>query len=453
MKNSLGVAAGSLAIAQSKKTLASSHNSRPNVVIITCHDIGQHLHCYGVDAVSSPNLDHLAEQGIRFSNLFSTSAVCSPGRGSLHTGRYPQSNGLMGLTHSPWWWRLNDDERHTAQILRDAGYDTHLIGLNHIHPDHKRLGYNHRHSPKNDAHETVRASKELFEKTKNQDSPFFAKIGFFEVHRPFVNGKWTENGVFVPLYLQETETIKSDLADLQGTIRFFDQRVGEILDALDASGQADNTLVIYTAEHGIPYPGAKWSARKNGLEIPLMIRWPGTALEGGKVYDDLMSIVDILPTLLNYLEIDIPENIQGVSFKDRIEGKTNEPLRQYAYGQYTPDMKRDNLSRCIVTNQYHLIRYFDQGRTVDYPVDVDPVKFAAHQERCKTRGTRPFYQLYDIQKDPYELNDLGQKEEYSKIAEELSDQLLAWMREVNDPLLQGPLRTPYYERAMKDFLG
>ena len=88
---------------------------RPNVLMISCHDIGQHLGCYGVESVQTGNLDKLASRGVRFANFYSTSAVCSPGRGSLHTGRYPQSNGLLGLTHAPWWWKLNGTERRSVQ--------------------------------------------------------------------------------------------------------------------------------------------------------------------------------------------------------------------------------------------------------------------------------------------------------------------------------------------------
>ena len=228
---------------------------RPNILMITCHDIGQHLGCYGVRSVQTDNLDRLAARGIRFSHFYSTSAVCSPGRGSLHTGRYPQSNGLMGLTHAPWWWKLNENERHTAAILRDAGYETHLIGFNHIDGDTDRLGYEHTASEQRRASETVEAARQLIQEAHLADRPFFAKVGFTEVHRPFVHGTDTEKGVFVPPYLQSTEQVRSDLAALQATIRYFDQRVGEILDTLYTSRIAKNTLVIMTADHGIPIQG------------------------------------------------------------------------------------------------------------------------------------------------------------------------------------------------------
>ena len=94
-----------------------------------------------------------------------------------------------------------------------------------------------------------------------------------------------------------------------------------------------------------------------------------------------------------------------------------------------------------------------RSRAVDSPVDVHPQTFADHDQRCKTKGTRPFAQLFDIRSDPYELNDIGSKEEYAPVVAALSAKLLDWMKQVNDPLLEGPLRTPYYEKAMADLLG
>jgi len=358
----------------------------------------------------------------------------------------------MGLTHGPWWWKLNEQERHTAAILKDVGYETHLIGFNHIDSDTRRLGYEKTASGRCTASESVQAARRLIQNAHLSDRPFFAKVGFTEVHRSFNHGTDTQKGVFVPAYLQNTEQVRIDLAAFQATIKYFDRRVGEILDALYASRIANNTLVIMTSDHGIPYPGAKWSIRKAGIQVPLILYQPGTIFAGGKVFAELMSNVDVLPTLLDYLGVDIPPTIQGVSFKALIEGATSGP-RKEVFAQYTPDMKRDNLSRCIVTERYHLIRYFDQGRTVDYPVDVHPQEFAAHRLRCKTRGTRPFVQLFDIIDDPYELNDIGSKKENAHIVKELSQRLLAWMKDVNDPLLKGPLRTPYYDKAINDFMA
>lgn len=424
---------------------------RPNILMITCHDIGQHLGCYGVDSVQTDNLDKLASKGVRFENFYSTSAVCSPGRCSLHTGRYPQSNGLMGLTHAPWWWKLNDGERHSAEILGDLGYETYLIGFNHI-GDAKRLGYENALSEHNRATESVEAARTLIQAAKTRKRPFYAKVGFTEVHRQFTHGSDTAKGVFVPPWLMDTKDMRDDLAAFQATIKYFDERVGEILDTLEASDVAENTVVIMTSDHGIPYPGAKWTVRKAGIETPFIVYQPGTVLAGGKVFKEIMSNVDVLPTILDFLEADIPENIQGHSFLSFINGKSNKPPRTQAFAQYSPEMKRDNLSRCVITDRYHLIRYFEAGREVDYPVDVHPQTFANHQQRCKTKGmaARPFAQMFDIKDDPYELNDIGSRKEYAAVVGELSESVLGWMKSVKDPLLEGPLKTPYYEQAMAD---
>ena len=214
-----------------------------NVLLITCHDIGRHLGCYGVDSVHTANIDALAAGGIRFQNYFSTDCVCSPSRGGFLTGRYPQSNGLMGLTHKPWGWSLNADERHLAAILRDAGYQTTLVGLQHVTSgDPRKLGYDNILSENRKAGETVRAAREFLFKTRRSGRPFYLEVGFFEVHRPFTVGEDTEKGVFIPKYLQETPEIRKDLAQFQGTIRFFDRCVGEILDALKQSQTAEKKL-------------------------------------------------------------------------------------------------------------------------------------------------------------------------------------------------------------------
>lgn len=429
-----------------------AQDQKPNIILIVTHDIGQHIGCYGIETVQTPHIDRLAEKGIRFANYYSTSSVCTPGRASMLTGRYPQSNGLMGLTHAPWWWRLNEGEIHLAEWLKNNGYETYLIGLQHVTQESvEKLGYQHRLSSKNNAEETASASVGLIKNRSSQDQPFFAKIGFFENHRPFDDWKDTSQGVFVPPYLANTRVIKSDLADFQGTICYFDRQVGKILNAFYESDIQDNTLVIFTSEHGIPYPGAKWSVRKAGIEIPLIMYQPNTIFSGGKKYLEIMSNVDLLPTLFDHLQLAIPDRFEGVSFYNYLNEKTQEEPRQMAFSQYTPDMKRDNISRSVITRQYHLIRYFDQGRTVVYPVDVNPVKFAAHQERAATKGTRPFYQLYDIQQDPYELNDLSKNTELQQVAADLSAELLEWMRKVDDPLLNGPFRSPYYNKALEDF--
>jgi N-sulfoglucosamine sulfohydrolase len=423
-------------------------NKPPNVFMIVVHDLGQHLGCYGVGTVRSPNIDTLAARGIRFINFYSTSPVCSPGRGSLHTGRYPQSNGVMGLTHAPWWWSLNEGEKHTAQIIGETGYRTILAGFNHL-GDPERLGYEEHLSRNNRAEETVSAVSRFFGQASKKDDPFFLKAGFIEVHRDFEYGSDSSRGIFVPPYLANTAVMRADLAEYQAEIHYFDSCVGRMLTALGESEVAENTLVVFTADHGIPYLGAKWSARRAGLTVPFICYMPHSVFSGGKVYTELMSNVDVLPTLLDFLGMEIPENVEGISFMGLISGTRMKAPREVVFGQYTPDMKRDNVSRTVISGKYQLIYYFSEGRSVRYPCNVDPKRVARHLERAETSGTRPFFQLYDIHSDPHELVDLGGQASYRDIVNELSRKLADWMRTVDDPLIHGAVPSPYYRKSIQ----
>lgn len=233
---SLGILAGITGISSfnSANAINPGTQSPPNIVIITVHDLGQHLGCYGIPTVQSPNLDNLARKGIMFKNFYSTSGVCSPGRGSLLTGRYPQSNGLMGLLHAPWWWKLNDNEKHIAELLKNKGYNTTLIGLTHV-GEPVRLGFERHLSSKNNAEETVLEASHIFKISGKKDKPFFLNIGFTEVHDPYNHGIDSVKGIFVPGYLMGTSEIRNELAKFQGDIKFMDECVGKILNAIDES--------------------------------------------------------------------------------------------------------------------------------------------------------------------------------------------------------------------------
>lgn len=453
-----GMIAGGLLLNKFDAQAAINLRERPNILMITTHDLGQHLGCYGVKEVSSPHIDRLAARGVRFANMFSTSAVCSPARGALHTGRYPQSNGLMGLTHAPWWWRFNEGETHAATILHQAGYETVLCGFQHVFlsGEQKKYGYQKTLTTKTDAEKTVELAANFLKERQQESKPFFLKVGFFEVHRKggsFLHREYDPSKpVHIPKYLADTPVMREDLGRYQEEIHYFDSCVGRILNALEVGACANNTIVIFTADHGIPYPGAKWSLRDPGIEVPLIMYWPNSCLSGGKVYEELISHVDVLPTLLDLIGIPKPGNLQGVSFADFLQGKTTRKPRREIYAQFTPAMFRDNESRCIRMERYKLIRYFQAGRCMKFPIDVDPVRFAQHTERAEGTGQpRPFVQLFDMVEDPHEMHDIADKKENAAIVKELSKKLYVWMEIVDDPILKGAVQTPYYRQSMETF--
>ena len=420
---------------------------RPNVIVITTHDTGRHFGCYGVETVHSPAIDALAEDGCLFSNYFTTSPVCSPSRGAMLTGQYPQTNGLIGLTHSPWHWAFNEGERHLSHILRDAGYHTALFGLQHEASDVSTLGFQAMHGQKGPggkratAPDVAAALADFLKGDAASKTPFYAQVGFFETHRPHDFGDVQPDdskGVYVPPYLIEDDVSRTQLALQQGAIRRADDAVKIIANALKESGLEDDTLLVYTVDHGIEFPRAKWFCYDPGIGVALIMRWPGGGIQGGKTCDHLLSNVDFLPTLLDLIGQPIPENVEGISFSEVFSHDDAPPTRDAVFSIF---QGRDN--RSIRTERYKLIRNFTPGRLLPVPVDMTNNPRAA--VKC------PVVQLYDLEKDPLEFVDVAEDPAYRDVRSELSERLWRWMEDVDDPTLKGPMPSPYYHEAMAEY--
>ncbi len=252
----------------------------PNIVLVHCHDLGKYLGCYD-SAVETPQVDALADSGVRFDRHFVTAPQCSPSRSSLMTGRHPHQNGMLGLAHGNW--ELHDEEQVLPELLREAGYETHLFGLQHITEYPNRLGYDESHSEEPltadappSVHESARARDVADEfaamlEDGDHDDPFFASVGFFEAHRVEENGDFGFEGErygapapeeVEPLeFLPDEPGIRSDIAEIHGMLDAIDDGVGTVTDALESAGLTKDTLVVFTTEHGLAMPRAKAVAR------------------------------------------------------------------------------------------------------------------------------------------------------------------------------------------------
>src|SRR5204863_6080790 len=191
-----------------------------NVLFITCHDLGQHLGCYGQSTVASPALDRLAADGVQFARSFCTAPQCSPSRASLHTGLYPHTAGVLGLAHPPYGWRLDSKVPHMAQILGAVGYSTTLVGMQHLidRGSARELGYDSV-LPVAPAYEEADATLAVLRDLAEASSPFYVEVGFEEPHRPYDFGGAqpdTSRGVAVPGYLPDIAEARQDLAAFQG---------------------------------------------------------------------------------------------------------------------------------------------------------------------------------------------------------------------------------------------
>lgn len=439
-------------------------HSLPNIVIITCHDLGRYLGCYGIPTVQTPNLDAFSEEAVQFTQAFCTAPQCSPSRSGIYTGRYPHSNGVLGLTHSYFAWDLHADEQHLGQVLAEQGYARILVGVHHESRggDPKavaaRCGMDEFIPP---AHgdKTADTAIDRLEKLSQGDKPFYLQVGFHEPHRTnsptesdymgfigdYIEAD-SERGVHVPPYLRDTPGTRTELAELQGAIRYMDTHVGRFLKRIDELGLRDNTVVIFTTDHGVAMPRAKCSLYDPGIEVTLMVRYPERGWVGGRKVETLTSNIDIFPTIMELLGVEPSERIQGQSFIQALDGGEYQP-REQIFAELTHHDYYDP-RRAIRTERYKLIANFSSAPAFMNPSQSWRTRSDPTVPARPPESYHPPIELYDLQNDPWEHHDLGQDPAYAEVRKELMARLQRWMVETNDPILQGAVTPPIQKLAL-----
>jgi N-sulfoglucosamine sulfohydrolase len=430
--------------------------AHPHIVFITCHDLGRYLGAYGVDTVHSPSFDRLAAEGQLFTRAFCISPGCSPSRAAMATGRYPHSNGVMGLTHPPFAWDLHDDETPIAVVLRNAGYSTHLFGFQHITTQLDRIGFDEFHGFDRLAgcHEpalgqNVAGRFDAFLRAASLDRPLYMELNLEEPHRPYDQGGAhpdDSQGVTVPAYLPQDDASRGEMAAVQGAIRQADAAFGRVLESIDTTGIAESTIVLFAADHGLAMPRAKCTLYDAGIEVTLMLRAPGLAPAAGRSIDALVSNVDLLPTLLDLAGVPTPARVQGRSFAPLLRSERFEP-RDEIFAEKTYHSYYDPM-RAIRTDRYKYIRNFETSFAVEVPGDVAQGSIYRRHVELYEGHEHPPVELYDLSVDPNELENLAGRAELSETERDLDDRLWHWMEETGDPLLAGPVPDPMYRRAM-----
>lgn len=433
---------------------------RPNILIITTHDTGRHLGCYGVPTIHTPNIDALAGEGVLFTNMFGTSPVCSPSRGSLMTGQYPQRHGMMGLAGGPKSSEMFDYSRHLSHVLRRNGYATQLFGYHHETADTTRLGFDgdnafevpEAHREKRDAIRVARQFERFVDAGLPGDKPFYAQIGFYETHTPFNWGGVEPDdskGTWIPPYAMDMDarkafrglsgvikdaenedSLRKHIAGFQGSARTADEAVGLILAALRRAGVERDTIVLYNTDHGVELPRAKWTLYDPGVSIAFVMRWPSGGVTGGRRCDWLLSNVDFVPTLVKMIGIKVEQALDGMSFAAAALGRSDAtpPARD---GVYT-EMHYGDV-RALRTEHFKLLRC---------------LKFGTRKTSAGYEGRYPF-ELFDLRSDPLELRDVSKEPAYAGTLAELTAMFWAKLEALNDPILRTPLTEPAPPAAKK----
>jgi arylsulfatase A-like enzyme len=383
----------------------------PNIVFLHSHDTGRHVQPYG-QQMPTPNIQRLAEEGVLFRHAFSAAPVCSPSRAALLTGE----PGMLGLAHRGF--RLADYGHHLVHVLRAGGYRTAMIGEQHVAPDPAEIGYD-----------------EILEGPlvptavrwlQTASAPFFLSVGFTETHRPWPD---VDGEAPVPAHLPDAPEIRRDMAGFRAAARALDDGVGRVLEAISD----EHTLVILTTDHGLPVPGAKATLTDRGLGVMLILRGPGFGV--GQVSDELVSQLDLFPTICELAGIARPGWVRGRSL-------LSEPESDAVFAELTFHAAYEP-QRAVRTKRYKYIRRFDNGHEGPVLANIDdsPSKTYLLQHGLAERALAA-EELYDLVFDPLEADNLAGDAAHAATLSELRDRLHAWMAETGDPLLDGPVEPP-----------
>lgn len=427
---------------------------RQNLLIVHWHDLGRYLGAYGHADVDSPRLDRLAAEGILFTRAHATAPLCSPSRGSLFTGRYPQSNGLVGLAHHGWEYRAG--VRTLPQILSESGWHTALFGMQHETSYPAKLGFDE-FDVSNSYCEYV-TERAIHWLSDAPQQPFLLTTGFFETHRPYPRDRYEPadaDTVEVPDYLPDTDTVRADLAEFYGSIAVADTKVGELLDTLAATGLDANTWVVFMTDHGPALPRAKSTLYDAGTGIALIIRPPRAAGIGARRYEELFSGVDLLPTLLDFLGVDIPSDIEGLSHAGNLDGAAADSVQVRAE-VYTTKTYHDSFDpiRAIRTKEYSYIENYVPRPLLDLPWDIadsPPGRILA----ASVRTPRPARELYDLCEDPTESTNLlggDPSDKAEAIADDFALLLNDWREKTHDVIPSDFAGTRISERFTQTYL-
>jgi len=422
--------------------------TRPNILWISFEDTNPYYGCYGDAVARTPNLDALAAGGCRWTRCFSTAGVCAPARSAVITGVYPISAGThhMRTTHTnpatpelptPYSAVVPHYVKCFSEYLRAAGY----YCTNNIKTDYQ-------FEPPVTAWDEL--SREAHWRNRPRaDQPFFS---VFNLDRTHESGMWPEKcpeiafdpaEMVLPPYFPDTPKVREAMARMYTNIEAMDARLGELLAELEADGLAENTIVFHWSDHG-PLPRGKRWPYDSGIRMPMIVRWPG-AVEPGTVREELVSTIDLGPTVLSAVGRPVPRHMQGQAFLGRggVEGAA--PEREYVYASRDRYDESYDMVRAVRDRRFKYMR--------NYRPDLPYLLWIPYRNRhpivqemwrlylagelegpqlLMFRESRPPEELYDTEADPYEIRNLAGEPEHAADLERLRGALDAWIDEVGD---------------------
>ncbi len=450
--------------------VAAGETPPPNILLLMAEDMSPRVGAFGDQVAVTPNLDRLASEGVRFSNVFTAAGVCAPSRAAQITGMHPASIGAQHMRTSNYpeggYMAVPPPAvKAYPELLRAVGYFTFTD---------EKLDYQFSEIRNGTGPATIWDSEGAKANWSEADGaqPFFGLINFIQTHESGVfpplttrplSGRYLEfqryraqrfenpdenvvvtpDEVEVPPYYPDDPTVRVAIARHYNNIALMDRQVGEILDSLEREGLADDTIVIWTTDHGDGLPRAKRDVFDSGIKVPMIIRWPEryrpAHYDPGQIEGRLISFVDLAPTILTLAGVDAPDYLPGQNFLD-----PSVPERQYVFASRDRiDVVRDR-QRAVRDRRYKYIRSWHPeqpgGHRLEYRDNLTMMQTlwqmledgqlnAAQRRWFEPPGEE---QLYDTVADPFELNNLAASPEHEQTLERMRSALAEWQRNNED---------------------
>lgn len=444
---------------------AAERPERPNILFAFADDWGLHASAYGDPVVRTPNFDRIAREGVLFQNAYISSPSCTPSRGAVLTGHYHwQLEGAANL------WSVFPDKFGTyPEYFKSTGYFTGFSG--------KGWGPGRTATKGRKLAGKRFPNFQQFLKERPQDTPFCYWLGTSDPHRPFKAGSGKAAGmdlskIDVPACFPDSEVVRNDIADYYVEVQRFDALVGKALASLEELGELDNTLVVMSSDHGMPFPRSKSNLYDTGARVPLAISFGSKIKTPGRKVEDFVSLVDLAPTFLDVAKVNIPFALTGRSLWPILSsdksGVVTSDRKSVVFGKerHVPSQEKPDMggypSRALRTRDFLFVRNYRPYRwpngTPDYKkaaipgawladTDNGPTKTYMVENRDKDEthrrlydlsfAKRPALELYDLKKDPDQLNSVAGEAEYAETIAKLSQQLDAALKDTDDPRVDG----------------